>query len=310
MREHSTIEAFRQAEELYLRSLGIETVERVTQLKGLGISGRYLEAGDGPPLVLLHGGGGLGAGWAPLMVHLSGFRLIAPDRPGFGLTEFVDYRSEDLRSHAVQFLRDLLDAAEVEQAAVVANSMGALWTLWFAEQYPSRVSRLVLQGTPALILDTSAPAGMHLLGVPGLNRLLMRLEPPSSKQVHRLWQRMGHDPRTVCTAEMAELTIRLEQLPDYKAAWLTLLQNVLPYGRLNRRLSFTEASLREVTHPVLYIWGSNDPFGSLDVARRAQAATPDSELELIGVGHLPWLDEPEACGRATREFLKENSSTG
>ena len=95
-----------------------------------------------------------------------------------------------------------------------------------------------------------------------------------------------------------------KQLPQYKAAWLTLLQNVVPFSRVNRALSFTAAALEHITHEVLYIWGSSDPFGSLDVARRADQATPNSKLQQIGVGHLPWMDDPRACSAATMEFLR------
>ncbi len=296
------VDSFRRAEETYLRSLGVEAREHVVELKGLGIQGRYLEVGQGPPVLMMHGGGGLGAGWAPLIPHLGGFRLIAPDRPGFGLTDYVDYRGVDLRSHAVRFISDILDGAQVETASIIANSMGALWSLWFTLQHPERVSRLSLMGTPALILGTSAPGGMRLLGIPGLNRLMMALEPPSPKQVQTLWQRMGHDP-AACTPEMIELIIRLEQLPNYKNAWLSLLQNVLPFSRVNQKVTLGESDLGRIGNEVLYVWGERDPFGSVRVAQRARAVTPNSRLEIVGVGHLPWTDEPIRCGSLTTQFF-------
>jgi pimeloyl-ACP methyl ester carboxylesterase len=306
MSEDPRVEAFRRAERAYLEALGVDASERTVRMERLGITGRYLEVGEGPPVVMMHGGGGLGAGWAPLVPYLPGFRLILPDRPGFGLTELVDYRDVDLREHAVAFLEDLFQAAELQNASIVANSMGALWSLWFTQRHPDRVGRLSLLGTPALILETSAPGGMRLLGIPGLNRMMMALEPPSEKQVRTLWKRMGHDP-AVCTPEMIELITCLERLPNYTDAWLSLLENVLPFSRVNRSVSFTEADLQRVPNPVLYIWGEKDPFGSLVAARRADAATPDSRLEVVGVGHLPWLDEPERCGALTAEFFEREA---
>lgn len=305
MSRDARVDSFRRAERAYLESMNVDAREHVVELKWLGIEGRYLEAGQGPPVLMVHGGGGLGADWASLMPHLSGYRLIAPDRPGFGLTECVDYRGVDLRRHAVHFIADVLDAAHVERAAIVANSMGALWSLWFALEQPERVSRLSLMGTPALILGTSAPGGMRLLGIPGLNRLMMALEPPSPKQVRTLWRRMGHDP-AACTNEMIELIVRLEQLPDYRNAWLSLLENVLPYSRVNRQLALEESDLGRIAHEVLYIWGERDPFGSVGVARRAKAATPASSLEFVGVGHLPWHDDPARCGALTTEFFNRD----
>lgn len=300
----SRVEAFRRAEQAYLSSFGVRAEARVVALNRLGIAGRFLEAGEGPPVLMLHGGGGVSSEWAPLMAQLDGFRLMAVDRPGFGLTDFIDYRTVDLKVHAIQYLDDIFDSTGVETVSIIANSMGALWSLWYAEAHPSRISRMVFLGTPALILDTSVPGPMRLLGVPGLNRLMMALEPPSPKQVHRMCERLGHNPEQVCTDELVELMLRKEQLPHYSAAWRTLVQNALPFGRVNPGLRFSVSALGRLSHEVLYIWGRRDPFGSLDAARCACEAMPNAELRIIGAGHLPWLDEPEACATVTSEFLQ------
>lgn len=303
----SPTHAFREAEARYHEASGVRLQERTFEVPKLGILARFLEMGTGPAILAVHGGGGLASSWVPLLRHLPGYRLIVPDRPGCGLSDGFDYRNVDLREHAIDFLSAVLDAAEVESASVVANSMGGLWSLWLAQRYPERVQRLALLGTPARILETSAPFGMRLLGVPGLNRLMMALEPPSEKNVRLLWKRMGHDPDRVCSPEMVQLVISAQRLPQFQQGWLTLLENVLPFARINPAVGFGEEDLRGLSQDVFYIWGQADPFGSLDVARRVQDLTPASKLETIGVGHLPWLDEPEACGRAVDQFFESAS---
>jgi pimeloyl-ACP methyl ester carboxylesterase len=72
-----------------------------------------LEAGrDGaPPVVLLHGGNSIAAAWEPLLSLLQGdFRLYAPDRPGCGLTDMLDYHGVSFREHAMAFVGGVLDA--------------------------------------------------------------------------------------------------------------------------------------------------------------------------------------------------------
>ena len=297
------VEAFREAEERYLESLRLDGEEHFVPLPGIGLRTRYREIGDGPPVLMVHGGGGTAVEWAGLAAHTHGFRLILPDRPGFGLTEPVDYRRVDLRAHAVDFLVGLLDAVKVGKTSIIANSMGALWSLWLALARPERVHRLVLIGTPALVLGTSAPAGMRLLGVPGLNRLMMALERPSPAQARRLLGRLGHDPDR-CSPEMIDVMQHLERLPWYADAWLSLLQNVLPLGRVNRSVTLGEEELGRLRQDVLYLWGAKDPFGSVEVAERARAVTPGARLEVVGDGHLPWIDEPERCGALSSEFLR------
>lgn len=304
MVESLEIAAFRRAERTYHESETVSVVEHTFDVPGMNISARYFEVGEGPPVFMVHGGGGLASGWTSLIPHLPDFRLIIPDRPGCGLTGVVDYRNVVLRDHAVDFLSAVLDHAALDCCSIVANSMGGLWSLWLAQARPDRVKSLALLGTPARLLETSAPGGMRLLGVPVLNRLMMALQPPSKKQVFALWRRMGHDPEKMCPPTLTELMIRSGQLPNFVPGWLSLLQNVLPYSRINRAVGFGEKDLAELEHPVLYIWGGSDPFGSLEVGRRAQALTPNARLEEIGVGHLPWMDDPETCGRVVSEFIR------
>jgi pimeloyl-ACP methyl ester carboxylesterase len=58
-----------------------------------------------------------------------------------------------------------------------------------------------------------------------------------------------------------------------------------------------------VTCPVQLIWGANDPFGGLEVARRMAQILPNAQLREMDVGHLPFIDQPEETGRVIRDFL-------
>jgi len=88
-----------------------------------------LECGDGPPVLLIPGDGAVAAAWAPLVAELPGYRTIVLDRPCFGLSERFDYRGCDLRPHGVALLRSLLDALELDAAAIIGSSGGAQWSL-------------------------------------------------------------------------------------------------------------------------------------------------------------------------------------
>ena len=74
--------------------------------------------------------------------------MLAVDRPGHGLADPFDYRGVDLLDHGRTFLRDIVDALEFPTVDVVANSIGALWSVVFAIDAPKRVSRLALVGAP------------------------------------------------------------------------------------------------------------------------------------------------------------------
>jgi pimeloyl-ACP methyl ester carboxylesterase len=59
----------------------------------------------------------------------------------------------------------------------------------------------------------------------------------------------------------------------------------------------------DVQQPVKYIWGENDPYGDLDVARQAARITPQAELHELATGHLPLFDKPQVTGCLIKEFL-------
>ncbi|HXG35832.1 MAG TPA: alpha/beta hydrolase [Dehalococcoidia bacterium] len=303
----SKTQDFHEAEQRLFRHYGLDYQSHYVQLKDPPLRARVIEVGSGPPLFLVHGGGANAAFWAPLLKELKGYRLLAVDRPGCGLTDPFNYRSCDLRSHAVSFLDGVLDALELENVPVIANSMGGLWSLWLALERPQRLSSLLLMGCPALILNTGAPLPMRLLSVPGLNRVLFSLEKPSRQQARRLLRRIGHRTETLdgLPEEFFDCMYRSGQLPNFKLGWLSLLERVLRIGGPDPKLALRAEQLAQLTQPVLFLWGDNDPFGGAEVGRRAAEAAPQAKLEVISGGHLPWLDDPVFCAKAAEGFLEQ-----
>lgn len=267
---------------------------------------RVIEIGTGEPVVLVHGLGLQAAIWAPLMAELHGFRLIAVDCPGCGLSEPFLYSGVDVKRHAVSFLSSLLDALEVERAPLVGHSLGGLWCLRLAAGRPERVSSLVLPGAPP-ILDISVPFFLRLLVVPGLNRLLFALQPPSMKRARKLVpQLMGPGAAASMDPEYIEVWYRSDELPGATDTFRTLLERMgrLRGVRLRPGVRFSEDDFARVAQPTLFIWGESDIFGGPEYGRRACAAMPNARLEVIPGGHSPWWDDPRRCGALIATFLR------
>jgi len=83
-----------------------------------------IEAGEGPPVVLLHGGGTSSMSHVPLLAHLEGVRAINVDRPGFGLSDPVRVPRERYRDGAIEFIDEVLDALGLESTALAGASGG------------------------------------------------------------------------------------------------------------------------------------------------------------------------------------------
>jgi pimeloyl-ACP methyl ester carboxylesterase len=267
---------------------------------------RVLEAGTGTPVLIVPGGPGDAWVYAPLMAQLADFRMIAINRPGGGLSEGVDHRALDDRRLAVDTLSAVLDHFGLERAPVIGNSMGGLWSFYLALDRPKRVSAVVQLGTPALILDTNAPLPMRLMSIPGLNRLLVKKMVPKTYAAARGEAAFLGHPKEVGAGwpeEMAACNYHFRRLPNFQVSWLSLMEKKLTMRRARPGAEFDEDKLRRINQPVLLLWGSNDPFGSLETARRAEAVLPHAELVETGVGHIPWWDEADRCAGLIRGFL-------
>jgi pimeloyl-ACP methyl ester carboxylesterase len=309
----AAISEFESAERRLFEVYGLEVESRFLELRDPPMRARVLETGEGAPVVLVHGGGGVGATWAPLMARMSGVRLLVVDRPGFGLSDGFNYRGVDLRRHSAAFLESVLDALGIDQAAFVGNSMGGLWSFWLALDRPGRVSTLAQLGSPALMTDTSAPLSMRLLSVRGLNRLMLATEKPNPEQARTFLARLGHDEAVIdrrLPVEFFEMVAAYQELPAYATAWLTLVERCLRLRGAAPDVSLGEEELRRVLQPTLFVWGDGDAFGGSEIGERAVRVMPQAEMEAVSGGHLPWLDDPAGCAEAVSRLVRSRVLAG
>lgn len=267
---------------------------------------RVLEVGEGQPLLMVPGGAGDAAFFAPLMASLTGWRMIAINRPGSGMSDAVDHRRVDLRQLAVETLRTVADAFALPRTPIVCNSMGGLWSFYYALAHPERVSCMVQMGCPALALDTSAPFFMRLLSVPLINNVIAAgMQPKSAEAAIEGLRFQGSSQADIADMPhvLAEAAYRFFNLPTYRETWKSLITAVASIRGANPRYSLPPDALSQIALPVQFIWGENDPFGGLDVAREIVDLMPLAELHEMQCGHLPFLDKPEETGQVVREFL-------
>ena len=309
----ATTQGFESAERRLFKVYGLEAESRFLELRDPPMRARVLETGEGAPVILVHGGGGVGATWAPLMARMPGVRLMVVDRPGFGLSDGFDYRDVDLRRHAVGFLESVLDALGIERAAFVGNSMGGLWSFWLALDRPERVSTLVQLGSTALLTGTMAPLPMRLLSVPVLNRLMLAAERPSPEQARKFLARLGHDEAVIdrqLPEEFFEMLAASQELPDYATAWSTLVERCLTLRGAVPDVRLETEELRRVRQRTLFVWGESDVFGGPEIGELAARLMPRAEIAAVPGGHLPWLDEPEVSAEAVSRLLRSSVLAG
>ncbi|HJP69062.1 MAG TPA: alpha/beta hydrolase, partial [Sphingomicrobium sp.] len=130
---------------------GTAEAGRGQTVRALDLDTNYHEAGEGAPVLLLHGSGpGVSAwtNWKKVLPVLAGdFRVIAPDMAGFGHTERNPELAYDIKLW-VKHLVAILDALDLQKVSLVGNSFGGSLALAAAARFPERFDRLVLMGTP------------------------------------------------------------------------------------------------------------------------------------------------------------------
>lgn len=241
-----------------------------------GVDVVYYTAGEGEPVLFLHGGGTFhgiefARPWAKT------FRTILPWHPGFAesgddpsMNEFQDYVL-----HYIEFL----DALKIDRVHLVGFSMGGYIAVQIASQFPDRVKKLTM----------IAPAGMHDKEHPAADILAMPGEELVGRLAHNFevlkpWLPTGHDPAFI------EARIR-ESVTLARLLWEH------PWRRKFMRY------IHRATMPTLIVWGENDRIIPVEHAKHWQKAMPHAEVKTFkDAGHLV-LDEKAEATNAVRDFL-------
>jgi pimeloyl-ACP methyl ester carboxylesterase len=284
----------RDAESDLFAVLDAEVEERFLDLEQTDLRVRVLSHGSGAPLLLLHGASHTAAAWAPLFAELRGFRLLAVDLPGHGLSDPVRYRRGHVREHTHRLLDDILDALALDDVPVVGHSLGAMFALWHAAAGSERISGVIAVGAPAVALPgTRVRMPLSLLTVPGLGVAVLRS--PSPRPVYRRLLAQGLGSAEVRTApdSLIETQRLAARRPENARSVVSLLHAIDRFRRPRPESVLTAEELAVIRVPTTFVLGSDDPYLSPRDARPSIARIPNATLHEMSAGHGPWLVDPE-----------------
>ncbi|RQW88786.1 alpha/beta fold hydrolase [Micromonospora globispora] len=264
---------------------------------------RYRIAGDGPPVVLLHGIGRTLDDFVEQQDLLArDHRVISVDLPGHGGSAPLD-GPHTLPAFA-SAVADFLDAAGVDNPAhLVGNSLGGAVAMRLAVDDPSRVASLVLVNSAGFGREVTV--ALRLLALRPLGRLLLR---PSLAVARRTEEAIFHD-RSFVTDERVAHALAVARQPHAAPVMLELVRSL---GTLRGvRPQWREELLAAVSAldiPTLIVWGDRDlilPAAHLETAR---ARLPKARTHLFpDTGHMPQIERAEEFHRLVTEFW---STTG
>jgi pimeloyl-ACP methyl ester carboxylesterase len=267
-----------------------------------GRSVSYMEAGEGPVLLLVHGIAGSCENWREVIEPLSRrHTVIAPDFPGHGASEAGagDYSIGALAAG----LRDLLLALGHERATVVGHSLGGGVAMQLAYQFPEMIERLVLVSSGGLGPEVSPV--LRAAALPGADLFISLTAGAGQKvgsAVGRGLTAIGLRPNAD-VAEVARGYASLEDA-DRRAAFLDTLRAVV--STRGQRVHAGDRLYLAEAVPVLIVWGARDSIIPARHGEDAHRAIPGSRLEVFeDVGHLPQLEAPGRFIAVLERFLGE-----
>lgn len=259
-----------------------------------GIPVHFLDRGEGPAVVLLHGFGAWAYSWRHNIDALAArYRVIVPDLKGFGLSGRDRRHGHSLNDQA-RLVFDLLDRLGIGQAAWVGNSMGGEVSLRAALLDRTRVAGLGLICSSGTFTVRMLPWLRRAIRLPGfanwLTRRLVRIE-----TVRQAVRGALGDPSRYDEADAAAYWLPLS-LPG-ATDLVTALARDADFGAIRPRL-------REIAVPTLLIWGERDEYIPLAHGQLLASSIPDSRLVVIpGVGHAPQEEAPAEVNRLLLDFL-------
>lgn len=272
----------------------------------LSVGGRDIfvaEAGEGPPVVLLHGGGPGASGVANYVRNIDAlaerFRVIVPDLPGYGRSAKGVDQSDPFGCLAAG-IRGVLDRLGIERASLVGNSYGGACALRLALDTPDRVDRMVLMGPGGIGTTRRLPTK-------GLDALLSYYTgdgPSHAKLESFIREYLVHDGSAVPAAAIDEryrASIDPEvvadpplQRPSGPGALRTLLRMDLTRDRRLRRLDV----------PTLVIWGADDRVNRPSGGRMLAGIMPNCDLLVTArTGHWVQWERADFFNEVTAAFL-------
>ena len=262
---------------------------------------RYHEAGEGPPLLLLHGSGPGVTGWRNFRGNLPSFaerfRCLVLEFPGFGVSDPTDEHPMLAAGNAV--LR-FLDGLGLDQVDVIGNSMGGLVATRVAIAAPERVRRLVtIGGVGAQLLSPGPGEGIKLLAE--------FTDEPTREKLVRWLRSMVHD-QSLVTEELVEQRWAQATDPDTLAAARRMYSSKA-LARQAEAMAASDAppywsQLHKVRARTLLTWGRDDRVSPLDMALVPMRTIPAAELHVFpDCGHWVMIEQQEAFESAVLAFL-------
>jgi len=272
---------------------------RVGFVDANGINTRYLHAGSGPALILLHGVGMSADIWFKNIPHLArSHRVIALDMLNHGFTDLVSYEGLAPQQKITDHVVACLDALGIDKFSVAGSSFGGQVAALVYFAVPHRVENLVIIGSGTSFNPESEFAA-SLARV--LETALQAYDDPTWESCRKRMESVVYTPSSV-PDELLLSQLTSYARPGMGAAYKATLAGMMDLD-LVRPFRLLER-LEQLKARTLIVWGRQDIRGKVERALAASEIIPDCTIEVFEeCGHFPHLEHPQRFNQVLSSFL-------
>ncbi|MFZ2284997.1 MAG: alpha/beta hydrolase [Lutibacter sp.] len=241
----------------------------------------YVEAGEGQPIIVLHGLMGALSNFDGVLNYFSekGYRVIIPELPIYKLP-LLKTNVKNL----AKFLKDFMAYKKIDKAILLGNSLGGHIGLYFTKLNPNNVTALILAGSSGLyeksMGDTYPKRGNYEYIETKTQEVFYDPKIATKEVVDEIFASVNDRVRVIKTLAIAKSAIRHNMAKD------------LPLMHV----------------PVCIIWGKNDSVTPPEVAIDFEKLLPDADLYWIDkCGHAPMMEHPDEFNKILENWLKERN---
>ena len=254
------------------------TIEEKIIINGLGIN--YKMAGEGQPLLVLHGWGGSSDSWMEVMNILSqkGHKIICLDLPGFGKSA-PPSRAWTLQDYT-DFISKFVEELNLESFSLLGHSFGGRMAVKFCLQYPQKIKKLILC---AAIKQKPSLKTIIIFYIAKFGNALFTPKP---------LKRFKDAARN-----LLYIFLRNRDYAKAKGIMKEIMKNILAEDLLSE--------LMKINTETLLVWGDKDKMVPVKYSYIHKERIRNSKLEIFSnIGHSPHLEIPEKLSQTLINFLK------
>jgi 2-hydroxy-6-oxonona-2,4-dienedioate hydrolase len=276
---------------------------RIDYVELNGLKTRYVSAGEGEPVVLVHGTGGHFENFSKMFKQLQkNYHVYAFDLWGFGLSAKpeVDYTIPFWGNQLKMFIQTVVG----KPASVIGQSLGGWIAAYVAMKDSSCVRKLILLTSVGLELNPDEQDGVR--NFQEFNRKSVNEQETTHDSVRRRYSLNVRDASSI-PEEWVDVRYTFYSMPETRTVmyhWTDYVTGLLDKNHVAQEYLLNKENVRKLQMPVLFLWAEHDSLTPVVAVERLLPHCPNASLYVVkDAGHWPHVEKPEEVNQIVVNFL-------